>query len=77
MCKGIFYADNLTENYLRKRITQLWETANFKWHTAGGNEKLYWHWSPNNDFDMNFPIKGWNEGLGDLPAGSIFANTRH
>ena len=21
------------------------------------------HWSPNNDFDMNFPIKGWNEGL--------------
>jgi hypothetical protein len=58
-----FDADNPTEKYLRKRITQFWETANFKWHTAGGNEKLYWHWSPNNDFDMNFPIKGWNEGL--------------
>jgi hypothetical protein len=58
-----FDADNDTEKYLRKRITQLWETANFKWHTAGANEKLYWHWSPNNDFDMNFPIRGWNEGL--------------
>jgi hypothetical protein len=58
-----FNADNVTEKYLRLRITQLWETANFKWHTAGSNEKLYWHWSPNNDFDMNFPIKGWNEGL--------------
>jgi len=26
-------------------------------------KNCYWHWSPNNDFDMNFPIKGWNEGL--------------
>ena len=58
-----FNGENEMEKYLRLRITQLWETANFKWHTAGGNEKLYWHWSPNNDFDMNFPIKGWNEGL--------------
>jgi hypothetical protein len=59
-----FNADNVYEKYLRQRITQIWETADFKWHTAGGNEKLYWHWSPNNDFDMNFPIRGWNEGLG-------------
>jgi hypothetical protein len=59
-----FNADNLYEKYLRQRITQIWETADFKWHAAGGNEKLYWHWSPNNDFDMNFPIRGWNEGLG-------------
>ncbi len=58
-----FTANTESEKYLRMRITQLWETANFKWHTAGGNEKLYWHWSPNNDFDMNFPIRGWNEGL--------------
>jgi len=58
-----FNGDNETEKYLRLRVTQLWETANFNWHTAGGKEKLYWHWSPNNDFDMNFPIKGWNEGL--------------
>ena len=59
-----FNADNLYEKYLRQRITQIWETADFKWHAAGGNEKLYWHWSPNNAFNMNFPIRGWNEGLG-------------
>ena len=22
-----------------------------------------WHWSPRNGFDMNFPVKGWNEAL--------------
>ena len=25
--------------------------------------KLFWHWSPNHGFDMNFPIYGWNECL--------------
>jgi len=50
------------EVYLRKRITQMWNVANWDWHT-NGEKKLYWHWSPNNDFDMNFPIWGWNECL--------------
>jgi hypothetical protein len=58
-----FTAENENERYLRLRINELWQTANFNWHTAGGKEKLYWHWSVNNDFDMNFPIRGWNEGL--------------
>jgi hypothetical protein len=40
----------------------MWNVANWNWHTNGQN-KLYWHWSPNNDFDMNFPIWGWNECL--------------
>jgi hypothetical protein len=51
------------EQYLRKRITQLWETANWNWHTNHSTSMLYWHWSPWNDFDMNFPIRGWNECL--------------
>jgi hypothetical protein len=50
------------EIYLRKRITTMWNVANWNWHTNGEN-KLYWHWSPNNGFDMNFPIWGWNECL--------------
>ncbi|HEX9510661.1 MAG TPA: glucoamylase family protein, partial [Puia sp.] len=24
---------------------------------------LFWHWSPSNDFDMNFPVFGWDEAL--------------
>lgn len=50
------------EKYLRNRITSMWNVADWNWHTKGEN-KLYWHWSPNNDFDMNFPIWGWNECL--------------
>src|SRR4051812_4070807 len=58
-----FNAKTEQETYLRNRITQLWQTANWNWHTANGNAMLYWHWSPLNDFDMNFPIRGWNECL--------------
>lgn len=50
------------EVYLRNRITKMWNAANWAWHT-NGEKKLYWHWSPNNGFDMNFPIWGWNECL--------------
>ena len=50
------------EIYLRKRINQMWGAANWNWHTNGQN-KLFWHWSPNNGFDMNFPVWGWNECL--------------
>lgn len=57
-----FNADTPIETYLRKRITQMWNVANWNWHT-NGEKKLYWHWSPNNGFDMNFPIWGWNECL--------------
>ncbi|KAF0129542.1 MAG: hypothetical protein FD155_2465 [Bacteroidetes bacterium] len=57
-----FNADIPIEVYLRKRITQMWNVANWNWHTNGEN-KLYWHWSPNNGFDMNFPVWGWNECL--------------
>jgi hypothetical protein len=58
-----FDRETLLERYLRRRITQLWETADWNWHTKGSNAMLYWHWSPSNDFDMNFPIRGWNECL--------------
>jgi len=60
--KGYFKSDNPREVYLRKRVDQMWGAANWNWHTNGEN-KLYWHWSPNNGFDMNFPIWGWNECL--------------
>lgn len=57
-----FNKDIPREIYLRKRITTMWNVANWNWHTNGQN-KLYWHWSPNNGFDMNFPVWGWNECL--------------
>ena len=62
MQENILISDTPREKYLRNRINQMWDAANWNWHTKGEN-KLYWHWSPNNDFDMNFPIWGWNECL--------------
>lgn len=58
-----FNKDILLEKYFRNRVTQLWNVANWNWHTRNNNAMLYWHWSPENDFDMNFPIRGYNECL--------------
>lgn len=51
------------ETYFRNRVTEMWDTADWAFHTNGGDQKLYWHWSPKNTFDMNFPVYGWNECL--------------
>ncbi|MCJ8166766.1 beta-glucosidase [Pontibacter sp. E15-1] len=51
------------EAALRTKITQLWETVEWDWYASRGNGLLYWHWSPNHAWEMNMPIRGWNEGL--------------
>jgi hypothetical protein len=61
--KEYFTGNNLPEKYLRKRIDQMWGAADWNWHTKGENKRMYWHWSPRNDFDMNFPVWGWDECL--------------
>lgn len=58
-----FNADNHTERELRNRINWLWNDIEWNWHTRGGQEVLYWHWSPNNGWSMNFPVRGFNECL--------------
>ena len=51
------------ERDLRNRITGLWNDIEWDWFTRGGQEVLYWHWSPNNGWAMNFPVRGFNECL--------------
>ena len=51
------------ETRLRAAINWLWEEAEWSWHTQGGRNVLYWHWSPNNGWSMNHEIRGWNECL--------------
>lgn len=57
-----FKGDTVKEKYLKKRIEQMWNAANWAWYTNNQN-KLFWHWSPTSGFDMNFPVWGWNEAL--------------
>lgn len=64
LCAKQYYnADSQTEKELRNRITWLWEEIEWNWFTQGGQEVLYWHWSPNNGWAMNFPVRGFNECL--------------
>lgn len=49
---------------LRNTINALWNGVEWNWFTKNGAEtNLYWHWSPNYNWDMNLPIRGWNEAL--------------
>ncbi|WP_255547634.1 glucoamylase family protein [Mucilaginibacter sp. dw_454] len=57
-----FDAGNLTEKELRTKIKLLWDGVEWNWFTQGKNV-LYWHWSPDYNWDMNMPIHGWNECL--------------
>lgn len=58
-----FNQDNNIESQLRNRINWLWNDIEWDWFTKGGEEVLYWHWSPNNGWAMNFPVRGYNECL--------------
>lgn len=58
-----FDKKNGVETDLRDRINQMWNDIEWNWFTKGGEEVLYWHWSPNNGWAMNFPVKGFNECL--------------
>ena len=35
----------------------------FDWYRNGDQNVLYWHWSPNYGWEMNFPLEGYNECL--------------
>ncbi len=50
------------EKALADRINQLWLDMEWNWFTQGQNV-LYWHWSPNYGWEMDFAIRGYNECL--------------
>ncbi|HEX3168184.1 MAG TPA: glucoamylase family protein [Chitinophagaceae bacterium] len=63
LCARQYFAgDNRTERELRNRIGWMWNDIEWNWFTKG-EEVLYWHWSPNNGWAMNFPVRGFNECL--------------
>lgn len=50
------------EKKLASRIDKLWKEVDWNWYRNGQNV-LYWHWSPDYGWQMNFPIHGYNECL--------------
>ena len=55
--------DTDAEKNLVKRINDLWHDMEFDWYTRGGQDVIYWHWSPEYGWEMNFPLEGYNECL--------------
>lgn len=57
-----FQIGNNEEKALAARIDKLWKEIEFDWYRNQKNV-LYWHWSPNHDWRMNFAVRGYNECL--------------
>ncbi|GAA3653125.1 glucoamylase family protein [Flavivirga jejuensis] len=57
-----FKNGNKKEQQLVSKIDTLWRGVEWDWYTKG-EDVLYWHWSPEYGWDMNFPVGGYNECL--------------
>lgn len=58
-----FNGADAAETNLRSDINTLYNNVEWDWFRNGGQNVLYWHYSPDKAWIMNLPIKGWNESL--------------
>ena len=64
ICIDAYYKNgSAEEKALAKKADELWKGIDFDWYRNGGQNVLYWHWSPEYAWEMNFPVKGYNECL--------------
>jgi hypothetical protein len=58
-----FNTADANEVSLRTNVNVLWDGIEWNWFRQAGQNVLYWHWSPNYNFQINQPINGWDEAL--------------
>jgi len=58
-----FNGGDAAETNLRNDINAIYNGVEWSWFRKGTENVLYWHWSPNFGWEMNLPIRGWNECL--------------
>ncbi len=58
-----FSGADATETTLRSDINTLYNNVEWDWFRQGGQNVLYWHYSPDKGWIMNMQIRGWNECL--------------
>lgn len=51
------------EKTLAARIDKLWRGVDWNFYRRNNRNVLYWHWSPDYGWEMNFPVHGYNECL--------------
>lgn len=63
ICMREYFKDGSTEEQaLAQKADDLWKGVEWSWYTKGENA-LYWHWSPNYEWQMNFKLQGFDETL--------------
>ena len=68
LCQGLlcvyeyFREGNLQEKELAQQAYELWASVEWNWYTQG-QDALFWHWSPNHGFEIDFKLEGYNEVL--------------
>ncbi|HEV7781334.1 MAG TPA: glucoamylase family protein, partial [Chitinophagaceae bacterium] len=64
LCARQYFNDaGVAETNLRNDINSICNNVEWNWFRQGGQNVLYWHWSPNFNWEMNLPVRGWNECL--------------
>ncbi|HEX2846977.1 MAG TPA: glucoamylase family protein [Chitinophagaceae bacterium] len=59
-----FNGADVAETDLRNDINVIWNRVEWSWFRKETNENvLYWHWSPDKAWQINLPVRGWNESL--------------
>ncbi len=53
-------ADTVGNNMIN-RINKMWTTVEWDWYRKNNENVLYWHWSPNYNWEMNFAMYGYFE----------------
>lgn len=61
--RQFFNGADATETTLRNDINTIFNGVEWSWFRKGSENVLYWHWSPLYNWEMNVPIRGWNECL--------------
>jgi hypothetical protein len=61
--KEYFETGSADEQEMCKTIENLYDNVEWDWYRKNGENVLYWHWSPNYNWEMNHQIRGWHEAL--------------
>jgi hypothetical protein len=64
LCARQYFKDgNAQEQALAQKMDTLWREVEWDWYRNDQKNVLYWHWSPDKAWTMNFPLEGYNECL--------------
>ncbi|NMH26962.1 beta-glucosidase [Flavobacterium sp. SE-s28] len=64
ICVREYFKNGTTEEQaLATKADELWKGVDWQWYTRGGQNALWWHWSPTNTEQIDFKLEGYNECL--------------